>query len=149
MHTWRPAQSIRVKALGLHWRGNALLAAEVYDDAGKLKGVRPLGGTLEFGETAETALCREFQEELGVHITVTDGPQVMENLFTHEGQQGHEVIFLFTVSFPNDHFGDVVYLTEDGGTPCTARWFDLATLDTDTGPALFPTGLKQLLSCQA
>ncbi|MBL3576464.1 NUDIX domain-containing protein, partial [Rhodovulum sulfidophilum] len=68
MNTWRPASGIRFKALGLHWRGNRLLASEVYEDSGRLKGVRPLGGTVEFGETAQTAVIREFQEELGITV---------------------------------------------------------------------------------
>ncbi|MBO9472400.1 NUDIX domain-containing protein [Shimia sp. R10_1] len=71
-HSWRPHNSIRVKALGLHWRENRLLAARVFDDSGKLKGVRPLGGTIEFGETAQNALLREFHEELDLQ----DGPKL-------------------------------------------------------------------------
>lgn len=57
-----------MKALGLHWRGDRLLAAEVLDDAGRIKGVHPLGGTVEFGETAEAAVIREFREELGIKV---------------------------------------------------------------------------------
>jgi hypothetical protein len=74
MNTWRPAPRIRVKALGLHWRGDRLLAAEVLDDAGHVKGVRPLGGTVEFGETAEMAVIREFQEELGIVVKTNGVP---------------------------------------------------------------------------
>ena len=66
MSTWRPHPHIRVVALGLHWRGGRLLAAEVRDDAARIKGVRPLGGEIEFGESWRTALVREFNEELGV-----------------------------------------------------------------------------------
>ncbi|SPF79952.1 NUDIX hydrolase [Pseudoprimorskyibacter insulae] len=146
MHRWRPAQSIRVKALGLHWRGGKLLAAEVYDDAGHLKGVRPLGGSVNFSEPAEAAVIREFQEELGVQATITGAPLVIENLYSHEGQQGHEVIFLFPLTFPSNNFGDTIHFTEDSGTPCIARWFDLADLDQPGGPELYPSGLKALLT---
>ena len=41
--------AIEVKALGLHWRGTALLASEIRETDGRLKGVRPLGGTVEPG----------------------------------------------------------------------------------------------------
>jgi len=41
MHTWRPRQKIRILAIGLAWRVGKLLAAEVYDDAGHLKGAKP------------------------------------------------------------------------------------------------------------
>ena len=70
MNVWRPAPAIRVKALGLHWRDGRLLAFEVHDDAGRVTGVRPLGGSIEFGETAEAALRREFREELGIDVVV-------------------------------------------------------------------------------
>ena len=122
MTRWRPAPGIRVKALGLHWRGDRLLAAEVCNDAGRLKGVRPLGGTVEFGETADAAVIREFQEELGITITTRGAPVWMENLFTHEGQPGHEIIAVFDVTFPpgtcppDTRFS----FAEDGGTVCFA-----------------------------
>ncbi len=100
MHVWRPAQTIKVKSLGLHWRDNRLLAAEVYDDAGNLKGVRPLGGAIEFGEDWKTALVREFKEELNVDVVVSGQPIIMENIYEHEGQTGHEIVFIANVSFP-------------------------------------------------
>ena len=61
MTPWLPSSTIRVKALGLHWRDGRLLASEVNRDDGTLKDVRPLGGTVEFGETWQDALIREFQ----------------------------------------------------------------------------------------
>ena len=60
MTTWRPHSNIRGVAIGLHWRNDRLLAAEVRDDAGRIKGVRPLGGEIEFGESWQAALTREF-----------------------------------------------------------------------------------------
>ena len=70
MTTWRPHPRIRVVAIGLHWRDGRLLAAEVRDDAGRLKGVRPLGGEIEFGESWQAALVRKFHEELGIGISI-------------------------------------------------------------------------------
>ncbi len=143
-HIWRPHQTIRVKALGLHWRQNRLLAARVYDDAGELKGVRPLGGTIEFGETAEDALVREFQEELGLEINISSQPRFFENIYTHEGQTGHEYLVLFDVEFPEDAYVDQDEITfaEDNGALCSAAWFSLDDLDAPNGPKLFPEGLK-------
>ena len=77
MTTWRPHSHIRVVAIGLHWRDGRLLAAEVRDDAGRIKGVRPLGGEIEFGESWRTALAREFNEELGIDVTITSAPLMM------------------------------------------------------------------------
>ncbi len=148
MVTWRPAPKIRLKALGLHWRGERLLAAEVLDDAGRVKGVRPLGGTVEFGERAEAAVIREFHEELGLRVETRGAPVFMENLYTHEGHTGHEILAIFDVVFPDGALDgqDRIAFHEDNGTLCFAEWFDLAALDLPGGPELYPTGLKAHLA---
>ncbi|MBR0847677.1 NUDIX hydrolase [Bradyrhizobium diazoefficiens] len=147
MTTWRPHPHIRVVAIGLHWRDGWLLAAEVRDDAGRIKGVRPLGGEIEFGESWRAALLREFKEELGIDVTITGEPLMMENIFAHEGATGHEVMFVAEVAFPHGAFGgqDRIDFREDNGEEITARWFDLADLDLPDGPSLYPIGLKALL----
>lgn len=146
MTPWRPKQSIRVKAIGLAWREGRLLAADVTDDSGAIKGVRPLGGSVEFGETWQEALTREFREELNVQITNIGAPLVFENIYRHEGRLGHEVIFAANVTLPviPELAAEKFLFHEDNGLECTARWFDLDTLDTG-GPELFPTGLKTRL----
>lgn len=147
MTLWRPHPHIRVVALGLHWRGGRLLAAEVRDDAARIKGVRPLGGEIEFGESWRAALVREFNEELGIEVTIVGEPLVMENIFVHEGSTGHEVMFIAEVAFPDGAFAgqDRIDFREDNGEEIVARWFDLTDLDMDGGPSLYPTGLKDLL----
>ncbi len=146
MAIWRPHQNIRVKALGLHWRAGGLLAAEVHDDSGALKGVRPLGGTVEFGETWQETLHREFREELDVHVVIQSGPLVLENIYEHEGQTGHEILFVADVKFPSGAFvdQDVIKFSEDKGQICTARWFAPEDLKSQ-GIALFPAGLSDHL----
>ena len=144
---WRPPTHIKTKALGLHWREGKLLAAEVYDDQGKLQGVRPIGGSIEFGERWQSALIREFKEELDVDVEIKGSPIVMENIYTHEGEVGHEVLFICEVLFGSAMFTglNTIEFHEDNGTPCIARWFDLTALDLPDGPALFPAGLKAAL----
>ncbi|MFC3059478.1 NUDIX hydrolase [Paenirhodobacter populi] len=147
MTTWRPASRIRFKALGLHWREGRLLAAEVLDDAGRVKGVRPLGGTVEFGETAEAAVIREFCEELGVAIEIVGSPVFMENIYTHEGSLGHEVLAIFDVKFADTDFVNETRIEfhEDSGAQCFAEWFSLDALDQPDQPRLYPDGLKAYL----
>ncbi|AYG62442.1 hypothetical protein CCGE525_27070 (plasmid) [Rhizobium jaguaris] len=96
MNTWRQSPQIRIKALGLHWRDGRVLAAEVYDDQERVVGVRPLDGSVEFGERSDAALQREFKEELDVEVKVLAGPLVIENLYLHEGESGHVVVFVFS-----------------------------------------------------
>jgi 8-oxo-dGTP pyrophosphatase MutT (NUDIX family) len=144
MTTWRPAPRIRFKALGLHWRSGRLLAAEVLDDSGRVKGVRPLGGSVEFGETAEAAVIREFHEELGIAVEVVGPPLFMENIYTHEGSLGHELLAIFNVIFPDAAFPEEsrIEFHEDDGTKCFAEWFALDALDLPGRPHLYPDGLK-------
>ena len=146
MNIWRPSPSIVVKSLGLHWRSQSLLAVEVLNDAGDIKGVRPLGGTVEFGETWREALLREFKEELEIEVTLSGKPLIMENIYSHEGVDGHEIVFISEVLFPAGVYEsmDKVIFAEASGQICTARWFSLADLDNG-GVELYPTGLKNRL----
>jgi len=146
VNIWRPAQNIIVKSLGIHWRSGRLLAMEVLNDTGEIKGVRPLGGAVEFGETWQDALLREFNEELNIEVSISGNPLIMENIYTHEGVDGHEILFIAEVLFPAGVYesSDRIDFAEDNGEMCTARWFDLADLDTG-GVELYPVGLKRRL----
>jgi hypothetical protein len=149
MAIWHPRQNIRVIAIGLIWRNRSVLAAEVLDDTGRIKGARPLGGGVEFGETWQQALIREFQEELSVKIYICGKPLVMENIYTHEDISGHEVVFIANVEFPDGVFDgqDSIRFSEDNGVECIARWFDLADLDNGV-VELYPAGLKTILQAE-
>ena len=144
MNIWRPSQTIKVKALGLHWRGDRLLVADVNDDDGAVKGVRPLGGSVEFGEDWRSALAREFREELDVDITIAENHRVMENIYTHYGQTGHEVLFIAEVRFDDRDLPDGFRFSEDSGAECWARWVSLGQLKAEKTP-LFPIGLEAFL----
>ncbi len=146
MTTWRPPQQIRVKVIGLAWRGDALLAVEVLDDRGRIKGLCPPGGSVAFGETREQALDREFQEELGCGVTMTGPWTVFENIYRHEGALGHEIVFAADIRLHDAalYDRDVIRFSEDDGTACTARWLRPAALPD--GAALFPDGLAAALA---
>lgn len=133
--------------MGLHWRGPRLLAFEVYDHEGRLKGVRPLGGSVEFGESAKDAVIRELKEEIDVEVSIVAGPMVLENVFVHEGQRRHEILFIFDVAFPPGAFEaqERIRFQEHDGTSMVAAWYDLRELDIDEGPELYPKGLKTRL----
>ncbi len=146
MNVWRPSGKIVVKAIGLLVRDDRLFASEVTDDSGQIKGVRPPGGTVEFGETWQRTIVREFDEEFGVDVEVHGTPLVLENIFQHEGATGHEVVFAARIETSSKVLNDeCVSFTESNGVICNARWFPLEKLDQPGNPALFPDGLTASL----
>lgn len=146
MSKWRPTQLIQTKVIGICVNKGSLLAMEVYDDKGDVKGVRPLGGLIEFGETRETAIAREFMEELNTQISLSGKWRTFENLYLHGGMRGHEIIFAIGITL-NDrslYRQEVIVFSEDSGTSNTARWFPLEVLKAGE-VELYPTGLLDAL----
>jgi len=145
---WRPPQEIKVKVLGLAWRGDQLLLVEVEDDQGSVKGFRPLGGSVEFGEARETALRREFEEELGCTVVLNGPWHSFENIYWHEGAQGHEYIYLANVHLGNEalYEQDQIAFVEADLIACRAVW--LSPGELPEGAGLFPDGLREFLERQ-
>jgi ADP-ribose pyrophosphatase YjhB (NUDIX family) len=87
--------TIRPIALAIPRRGEDLLVFESHDPTKDQTFYRPLGGGIEFGETAELAVCRELREELGVELLDVRLVGVLENIFYGFGRDGHEIAFIF------------------------------------------------------
>ncbi len=106
---------------------------------------RPLGGAVEFGEHTQSALQREFQEEIGTAIENLHFLKVIENMFTLEGVPGHEIVFIYEGDLVDKTLYDqsIIYGREDNGQPFKALWKSLA--DFGDGSPLYPDGLLELL----
>ena len=137
---WRPPPLVRPIAIGFVRRGAALLLMPVHDDVGAIKGWRAPGGAIEFGERAEDAVVREFDEEFGIGLTDLRRLCVVENIYEHEGSRGHEIVFVYGAAFEDralyaeDRFRirDHAYLH--------VEWVDRSRF-FDGGEALFPTDI--------
>ena len=135
--------NIRLVAICVFYDRDRILVAPGYDDVKNERFFRPLGGAVEFGESAVDALRREIREELGLEIESPVQLGVLENRFEYRGQPGHEVVFVFNASFV-----DLRVYTErklsicEPGWDGPAEWLDLS----EPLPApLYPVGLEGLL----
>ncbi|MEH2027655.1 NUDIX hydrolase [Nostoc sp.] len=122
------AGEIRVIALGLIRNGERIFVSEGYDPAKQETFYRALGGGVEFGETSRAALEREFQEEIQADLTNIKYLGCIENLFTFNGRQGHEIIQLYQCDFADSKFYKLESLvfSESQHHKHRALWIDIA-----------------------
>ena len=139
---------IRNIAVGFPRKDGHVLAREGYDRVRDLRFYRAIGGGIEFGETAEAAVHREFAEELDVSLESVRPLAVTENIFDSASGRGHEIVHVFAVdsaqlaALPPDERIAV----RDSHT--TVGWYDLAALRGGAGAggiAVYPTGVLDLL----
>ncbi|GAA1238114.1 8-oxo-dGTP pyrophosphatase MutT (NUDIX family) [Microbacterium phyllosphaerae] len=134
--------AIRNIAVGLPVKDGHVLALEGHDRSRGLDFLRAIGGGIEFGETAAEALRREFMEELGVSLQDAEPLGVFENIFTYEGEPGHEIAHVFAVTCAEL---DAVPLDAelrilDEGSP--VRWAPIADIESGIR-VLFPVGAPE------
>jgi 8-oxo-dGTP pyrophosphatase MutT (NUDIX family) len=122
------AGEIRVIALGLIRDGERIFLSEGYDPVKQDRFYRALGGGVEFGETSLDALQREFQEEIQADLTNIKYLGCIENLFTFNGRQGHEIIQLYQCDFVDSKFYQLESLvfSESQTHKHRALWMDIS-----------------------
>jgi ADP-ribose pyrophosphatase YjhB (NUDIX family) len=136
--------SIRPIAVAVPRRGEDLLVFEFHDATKDETFYRPLGGGIEFGETAEAAVRRELREELDVELLDVRLLGVLENLFHAFGRDGHEIVFVFDCRlavqsfYERDTVGEIL-----DGAGTKVMWRSLSSFTA--GSPLYPTGLADLL----
>jgi ADP-ribose pyrophosphatase YjhB (NUDIX family) len=107
---------VELKAMCLFRQDEKLLVSKGFDSVKQRNFYRLLGGHVEFGETAEAGIRREIAEELGSEIENLKLLAVIENIFTYEGKESHEIDYLFSGDLGNKalYMQDRIPVSEDG-----------------------------------
>lgn len=130
-------------------RDGALLVYDGVDEVKQERYHRPLGGGVEFGETAEQAVRREMREEIDVELANVKLVGWLENLFVLDGKQGHQIVAVFSADLvdPTLYERDEIPFI-DNNAPWTARWVRRAEFrspENPDGPHLYPAGLAAMV----
>ncbi|MCH7336560.1 NUDIX domain-containing protein [Acinetobacter sp. NIPH 2699] len=138
--------SIRAKALCLFRYDEKVLLSKGYDPSKDETYLRPIGGGVEFGETSVQAVEREVLEEIHQQIVHPKLLGILENLFSFDGQQGHEIVFVYDAEFVDAKLYQQVEIhgCESNGLKYIAAWFSKEQIESSRYP-VYPKGIEQWL----
>lgn len=131
--------------MGLPIRNGYILAQEGHDVVKGSFYLRAIGGGIEFVETSETALRREFREELEVELGAVQLLGVVENIFEYEGSHAHEIVHVFGVEsadIDSIALNSELHVLDEGSR---VAWFSISRMDRP----LYPEGSASLLHAWA
>jgi len=138
---------IRPIAICLFRNGNRISVSEGFDTVKQSYYYRPLGGGIEYGESSKSAISREIQEELDTKIENIQSVGVIENIFTYEGEQGHEIVFVFDAEFSDKslyELDEIDGYEQEADVRFKAKWQSLDEIKKN-GSRLVPEDLANLL----
>ena len=116
-------KEIRPVVLGIVKKDNKILVSEGYDKIKNETFYRCIGGGIEFLENSKEALKREFKEEINVDINVGSFVGISENIFTYNGKNAHELIFLYNVEINDSDYKEKYHIMDDI-CETEAKWID-------------------------
>ena len=107
---------------------------------------RPIGGGIEFGETSVQAIEREVLEEIQQQIAQPKLLAVLENLFTFDDQQGHEIVFVYDAEFVDSALYKEAEIQghETNGFTYIAQWLSREQIEFSQSP-VYPKGIEPWL----
>ena len=137
---------IRPIAICIFSNNGRILVAEGYDSVKQQTFYRPLGGSIEFGERGEETIRRELEEELDAEVDNLKYLGMAENIFTYQGERGHEIVLIYDGKFADKSFYEREMLEGDEfGLPFQAVWKRLDEFGPGKAP-LYPEQLLELLN---
>ena len=97
--------NIRPIAICVFHSEGRILVSRGYDSVKDSVYYRPLGGGIEFGERSRDAVVREIREELSAEVRATRILGTRENIFTLDGETGHEILWVYDAEFVDEVAG--------------------------------------------
>jgi ADP-ribose pyrophosphatase YjhB (NUDIX family)/catechol 2,3-dioxygenase-like lactoylglutathione lyase family enzyme len=136
---------VRVKVVCVFSNDERILAIDAFDPTKKQHYWVPVGGRVEFGETSREAIEREVREELSSEVEDLKLLGVLENMFTYNEAQGHEIVFVYDGELGERSLykEPSVRVVEGDGQEFTAYWID--PVNPAKGWPVYPNGLTSLL----
>jgi 8-oxo-dGTP pyrophosphatase MutT (NUDIX family) len=139
---------VRTLAICVFRVKDKILVNEGYDKVKDQSFYRPLGGAIEFGETAQETLKREIKEEIGARVTELKYLGTLENIFVYNGKPHHEILLVYDGQFTDHTLYRKKLLrgarNQDGNYSFKALWKSLDKL-RDSEVPVYPTGLMEML----
>jgi 8-oxo-dGTP pyrophosphatase MutT (NUDIX family) len=137
----------RANTLGIIYKDGRILVEKLNGKHSKGEGVfyRPLGGTIELGETSIDALKREFMEEAGAEINIVDYIACLENIYSINGITRHELTQLYEAELVNESLYEKESIpVNENGRKSEAKWMPVISF-IEKREILFPAGLENYL----
>lgn len=137
----------RANTLGIIYKDGRILVQKLSGKHSKGEGIfyRPLGGTIELGETSIDALRREFMEEAGAEINIVDYIACMENIYSINGITRHELTQLYEAELVNKSLYEKESIpVNENGRKSEAKWMPAISF-IEKREILFPSGLENYL----
>ena len=131
-----------------------ILVQEGFDQVKMDVFYRPLGGKIKFGELGSVTVARELFEEINAEIINIQYLGTLENIFTYNGDDGHEIVLVYSGRIKNLNLftNQTILGHESDGESIKAVWLPLTYFlenDQDTlndrNPPLYPDGLIKLI----
>ena len=136
--------NVRASVLCAFKNNGKILISEGYDPVKNETFHRLLGGGIEFGERSDIALKREITEELGAEIEGLRYLGTIENIFTWEGKEGHEILLIYNAKFADEKIYNSHLLEVLDRNDAKVYWKKITDF-TENKDILYPPGLLELL----
>lgn len=119
---------IRPLAICIFKNEESILVAEGYDSVKRDYYYRPIGGGIEYGEPGSIAIKREVYEEIEADIINLNYIGTVENIFTYNGDLGHEIVMVYEAEFADRTIYQKQSITgkEDDGTEFRLVWLPIS-----------------------